>query len=100
VFIGADPHARWLGGQVALDRHGFVLTGADAAGSDRHGLQRPPLALETSCPGVFAAGDIRSGSVKRLASAAGEGSMAVRLIHEYLEEIGGPGGEESPLAVT
>jgi thioredoxin reductase (NADPH) len=90
VFIGAEPHARWLGDDVALDEKGFIRTGADALrGADgRSGewesLGRQPLMLETSQPGVFAAGDVRSGSVKRMASAVGEGSMAVRLVHEYL----------------
>jgi thioredoxin reductase (NADPH) len=75
LFIGADPHARWLEGTVQLDRHGFVCTGPDA------GRQS---SLESSQPGVFAVGDVRSGSVKRVAAAVGEGSMAVRLIHEHL----------------
>jgi thioredoxin reductase (NADPH) len=88
VFIGADPHARWLGDDVALDEKGFVRTGPDAVRDGRSGewesLGRQPLMLETSQPGVFAAGDVRSGSVKRMASAVGEGSMAVRLVHDYL----------------
>ncbi|HEY4028518.1 MAG TPA: FAD-dependent oxidoreductase [Candidatus Dormibacteraeota bacterium] len=94
VFIGAEPHARWLGDEVALDDHGFVLTGPDAAragrGGQREDLDRPPYQLETSRPGVFAAGDVRSGSVKRVAAAVGEGSMVVRLVHQYLEETGAP----------
>jgi thioredoxin reductase (NADPH) len=87
VFIGADPYTQWLRGQLALDRQGFVLTGAAAAETlpDRRGGARPPLVLETSRPGVMAVGDVRSGSIKRVASAVGEGSMAVRLIHEFLE---------------
>jgi thioredoxin reductase (NADPH) len=88
VFIGAEPHARWLGGAVGLDDHGFVLTGlaaARAAGdSQQETDDRPPLALETSRSGVFAAGDVRSGSVKRVAASVGEGAMAVRLIHDHL----------------
>jgi thioredoxin reductase (NADPH) len=87
VFIGAEPHSDWLGGQVALDGRGFVLTGptaATAASDTWRDLGREPLVLETSLPGVFAVGDIRSGSVKRVASAVGEGSMAVRLVHTYL----------------
>jgi thioredoxin reductase (NADPH) len=88
VFIGASPHARWLGHNVDLDDNGFVVTGAQAAQNGRAAewqrLGREPYFLETSCPGVFAAGDVRSGSVKRVASAVGEGSMAVRLVHEYL----------------
>ena len=92
-FIGAKPHAGWLGTQLALDRRGFILTGADAsghaAGRAWADLGRNPLPLETSRPGVFAVGDVRSGSIKRVASAVGEGSMAVRLVHEYLAEVGG-----------
>jgi thioredoxin reductase (NADPH) len=81
VFVGAEPHTRWLGDRLALDDHGFVLTGADAVRDDG----RQPLLLETSLPGVFAAGDVRSGSIKRVTSAVGEGAMAIRLAHEYLE---------------
>jgi len=82
VFIGADPHTSWLGGEVALDDKGFVLAGRDLEGAvdDPTGL----LLLETSQPGVFAAGDVRSGSIKRVASAVGEGAMAVRLVHQRL----------------
>jgi thioredoxin reductase (NADPH) len=76
VFIGAQPHTDWLGGAVALDDKGFVATGRDAH------------LLETSLPGVLAAGDVRSGSIKRVASAVGEGSMAVRLVHEHLAALG------------
>jgi thioredoxin reductase (NADPH) len=94
VFIGAKPHVGWLGDQVALDEHGFVLTGETAASARADGdvtpSVRPPFLLETSCPGVFAAGDIRSGSVKRVAAAVGEGSMAVRLVHEHLAARGVP----------
>jgi thioredoxin reductase (NADPH) len=93
VFIGAQPHTAWLGDTVALDPHGFVLTGPDAAGSPDDGGPRAPdghpLALETSVPGVFAVGDVRSGSVKRVASAVGEGAMAVRLVHQHLNGTGG-----------
>jgi thioredoxin reductase (NADPH) len=84
VFIGADPKTGWLDGQIALDDHGFVLTGA-AAASSSEGDGSTPLLLETSRPGIFAAGDVRSGSVRRLASAAGEGAMAIRLVHERLQ---------------
>jgi thioredoxin reductase (NADPH) len=83
VFIGAEPHTGWLGDQVALDAKGFVRTGRDAAPYAEAGL---PLPLETSRPGVFAVGDVRSGSIKRVASAVGEGSMAVRLVHEHLAD--------------
>jgi thioredoxin reductase (NADPH) len=83
VFIGAAPHTGWLGSQLALDDDGFVLTGEDLARSpaDEASGWRP-LPLETGWPGVFAAGDVRSGSVKRVASAVGEGAMAVRMAHE------------------
>jgi thioredoxin reductase (NADPH) len=80
VFIGADPHTEWLRGTLLLDDRGYVVTGLAAADHER----TAPLALEASLPGVFAAGDVRRGSTKRMASAVGEGSMAVRLIHEHL----------------
>jgi thioredoxin reductase (NADPH) len=92
VFIGADPQTRWLGDQLALDDDGFVLTGAvlTAAEGANWPPGRPPSLLETSRPGVFAAGDVRSGSVKRVTAAAGEGSIAVRLVHQHLEDLGVP----------
>jgi thioredoxin reductase (NADPH) len=94
VFIGAEPHVRWLGDQVLLDDHGFIVTGPSAIQADaeayRWYLSRPPFLLETSRPGIFAAGDVRSGSIKRVASAVGEGSMAVRLVHEHLKTLGIP----------
>ena len=87
VFIGADPNTEWLAGTVALDDHGFIETGQAAAnhiaGADGLTTVRRPVFLETSVPGVFAAGDVRSGSVKRVASAVGEGAMSIRQIHEY-----------------
>jgi thioredoxin reductase (NADPH) len=79
VFIGADPHTDWLVGAVELDESGFILTGRDLGTTNG----APPLPLETSLTGVFAAGDVRSGSIKRVASAVGEGSMAVRLVHDH-----------------
>jgi thioredoxin reductase (NADPH) len=85
VFIGADPKTSWLTDEVMLDNKGFVLTGPELAAARPTG-DGLPLALETSAPGVFAVGDVRSGSIKRVASAVGEGSMAVRLVHEYLAE--------------
>jgi thioredoxin reductase (NADPH) len=84
VFVGADPNTEWLTAEVRLDDKGFVLTGRDLDGV----LADPaaPLMLETSAPGVFAVGDVRSGSIKRVASAVGEGSMAVRLVHQHLAD--------------
>ncbi len=87
AFIGASPRTGWLGGQVATDRAGFVLTGRDVPG--RHLAEfngDSPLFLETSRPGIFAVGDVHAGSIKRVASAVGEGSMAVRLIQERLAD--------------
>jgi thioredoxin reductase (NADPH) len=91
IFIGAEPHTRWLGDILALDEAGFVLTGSDAL--DRAGpaqpwpLQRAPYLLETSVPGVFAAGDVRHESMKRIASATGEGAMAIHYVHRYLGPV-------------
>jgi thioredoxin reductase (NADPH) len=82
VFIGADPRTGWLGDEVALDAKGFVVTGRDLDGQAEG--EAPPLLLETSAPGVFAVGDVRAGSIKRVASSVGEGSMAVRLVHQHL----------------
>jgi thioredoxin reductase (NADPH) len=93
VFIGAEANTGWLQGAVKLDERGFVLTGRELDGSALERdvwerLSREPYPLETSMPGVFAAGDVRGGSIKRVASAVGEGSMAVRLLHQYLAETG------------
>src|SRR4051812_10897471 len=83
VFVGAAPRTAWLDDVVARDEHGFILAGADARAAGWP-LKRDPYVLETSVPGVFVAGDVRARSIKRVASAVGEGSMAVSLIHEYL----------------
>ncbi|HEX3547960.1 MAG TPA: FAD-dependent oxidoreductase [Mycobacterium sp.] len=85
VFIGADPNTAWLDGAIRLDDKGFIPTGRSAmySDADTSGTRHQPAVLETSRPGVFAAGDVRSGSVKRVASAVGEGSMAIRQIHEF-----------------
>jgi thioredoxin reductase (NADPH) len=88
VFIGAEPHTRWLADRIALDRHGFVLTGADARqvpdGAIESVVDGGRSFLETSRAGVLAVGDVRSGSIKRVAAAVGEGSMAVRLVFGHL----------------
>ena len=86
-FIGATPRTDWLPQEVERDAKGFVLTGAAVAKSRNWGVPRSPFLLETSHPGVFAAGDVRSGSVKRVASAVGEGAMSVQFVHEYLKEM-------------
>ena len=86
VLIGAEPRTDWLRNEVALDEHGFVLTGRDIP-QYAWPLQRAPLPFETSMPGVLAAGDVRYGSVKRVAGAVGEGSVAVGSVHRYLAEL-------------
>ena len=91
VLIGAEPRTDWLEGVVERDERGYVLTGRDLQGDGRlpggWPLERPPLPLETSLPGVFAAGDVRYRSIKRVASAVGEGSVAIQLVHEYLADL-------------
>jgi thioredoxin reductase (NADPH) len=90
VFIGASPHTEWLGPDVVRDEKGFIVTGQDLlvpAHQGRWPLARAPVALETSVPGVFAAGDVRLDSMKRVASAVGEGAMSVYLVHRYLATI-------------
>lgn len=84
LLIGAATHSRWLPRRIALDERGFILTGADTPRADWPHDQ-PPSSLETSVPGVFAVGDTRAGSMKRVASAAGEGAAVVPLIHLHLE---------------
>lgn len=86
-FIGAIPRTDWLPPEIETDKKGFIKTGADAANSRFWKLKRAPFFLETSCAGIFAAGDVRSDSVKRVASAVGEGSMSVAFIHQFLAEI-------------
>jgi len=92
VLIGGEPRTDWLEGAVERDERGYVLTGRDLGGPAGPApagwpLARPPLPLETSLPGVFAAGDVRYRSVKRVASAVGEGSIAVQQVHEYLADL-------------
>jgi len=84
VFIGADAETAWLPPEIALDSHGYVLTGTAVTAAGRWELERDPYLLETSVPGIFACGDVRSGPVKRVAAAVGEGSMAIAFVHQYL----------------
>jgi thioredoxin reductase (NADPH) len=86
IFIGADAETSWLPPEIALDARGYVLTGSDVRASGRWPLDRDPYLLETSVPGVFACGDVRFGPVKRVASAVGEGSMAIAFVHQYLRD--------------
>jgi thioredoxin reductase (NADPH) len=88
IFIGADAETGWLPPEIALDRHGFVLTGSDMQATGRWTLDRDPYLLETSVPGVFACGDVRSGPVKRVAASVGEGSMSIAFVHQYLKDAG------------
>jgi thioredoxin reductase (NADPH) len=91
VFIGAAPMTGWLDGLVERDERGFILSGPDLMrDGKRPGGWRPerdPFLLETSVPGIFVAGDVRYGSIKRCASAVGEGSIAVQFVHRYLDEV-------------
>jgi thioredoxin reductase (NADPH) len=90
IFIGADAETAWLPQEIALDRRGYVLTGPDMSVAGAWSLGRDPYLLETSVPGVFACGDVRSGPVKRVAAAVGEGSMAIAFVHQYLRDIAMP----------
>jgi thioredoxin reductase (NADPH) len=87
VLIGSQPRTQWLGEAIARDQWGFILTGPDLPPGTGHRWRhaRPPLPLETSLPGVFAAGDVRHGSVKRVASAVGEGAVTIPLVHRHLQ---------------
>ena len=87
LLLGASPHAQWLPEEVAVDDHGFVLTGRDVP-RDLWVDAVPPASLATTVPGLFAVGDVRSGSMKRVAAAAGEGSSVVPLVHAYLANRG------------
>jgi thioredoxin reductase (NADPH) len=88
VLIGARPHTEWLPEEVMRDERGYIITGNDLLrnGVPPEGwpLERQPMLMETSVPGVFAAGDVRCGSAKRVASAVGEGSIAIQMVHNYL----------------
>jgi thioredoxin reductase (NADPH) len=87
IFIGADAQTGWLPPEIALDDHGYVLTGPDMRGAGHWPVARDPYLLETSVPGIFACGDVRLGPVKRVAAAVGEGSMAIAFVHQYLKEV-------------
>ena len=87
VFIGADAATAWLPAEIERDEHGYICTGHDISGWP---LERPPYALEARVPGIFAAGDVRSNSIKRVASGVGEGSMVIAFIHQYLATLGVP----------
>ena len=91
VFIGAEPCTSWLAGVVERNERGFVLTGPDLLKNGKRPkgwtLERDPGLLETSIPGVFAVGDVRYGSVKRVASGVGEGSIAIQFVHQYLSNV-------------
>ncbi len=88
IFVGAVPHSQFIDGTIALNDRGFVYTGSDVVSfTEEWNLDRDPYALETSVPGVFAAGDVREGAVRRVASAVGEGSIAVTFVHRYLDTV-------------
>ncbi len=91
IFIGAAPKTGWLCGVVERDERGFILSGPDMMQDGKRPkgwrLDRDPFLLETSVPGIFVAGDVRHGSVKRCASAVGEGSIAVQFVHQYMREV-------------
>jgi thioredoxin reductase (NADPH) len=89
VFIGADAETGWLPPEIARDAHGYVLTGDDVIKAGSWSESRDPYLLESSVPGVFACGDVRLSPIKRVASAVGEGSMAIAFVHQYLRQIGG-----------
>jgi thioredoxin reductase (NADPH) len=86
VFIGADADTAWLPDEIALDAHGYVITGPAVRASEQWPLARDPYLLETTVPGIFACGDVRCSPVKRVAAAVGEGSMAIAFVHQYLKE--------------
>ena len=93
IMIGAEPHTDWIPDEIARDAHDYLVTGRDLLGRPevQWDQDRDPFSLETSMPGVFAAGDVREGSIKRVASGVGEGATVIRLVHEYLREDQ-PGG--------
>jgi thioredoxin reductase (NADPH) len=88
IFIGADAQTEWMPASIARDARGYVLTGDNVVKARRWPLERDPLLLETSVPGMFACGDVRLSPVKRVASAVGEGSMAIAFVHQFLQKAG------------
>jgi thioredoxin reductase (NADPH) len=95
IFIGADAQTAWLPPEIALDHHGYVLTGPEMRAAGRWTLDRDPYLLETSVPGIFACGDVRLAPVKRVAAAVGEGSMAIAFVHQFLRDASA--AESKPL---
>ena len=91
IFIGAEPRTAWLDETVERDSRGFVLTGPDLMRDGKRpkgwSLERDPGLLETNVPGIFAVGDVRHGSIKRVASGVGEGSIAIQFVHQYLSKV-------------
>ena len=90
IYIGAEPHTDWRDGVVIRDNHGFILTGSDLVNNGLPQdwmIDHQPFLLETNVPGIFAAGDVRHGSIKRIAAEVGEGSTAIQLIHQYLKKV-------------
>lgn len=91
IYIGAEPHTEWLDKIIQRDAHGFILTGLDLFQNELRpqdwSVDRKPFLLETSIPSIFAAGDVRHGSIKRIAGGVGEGSTAIQLIHQYLTKV-------------
>jgi thioredoxin reductase (NADPH) len=87
IFIGQTAHTVWLEGLVQLDERGFILTGEDLGPLKGWNVERDPLPLESSVPGIFAAGDVRHGSIKRVAGAVGEGANAIRFVHTHLASL-------------
>jgi len=95
IFIGADAETGWMPAEIARDARGYVLTGEDLKKAGRWSHRRDPYLLETSVPGVFACGDVRLSPVKRVASAVGEGSMAIALVRQYLAHEGHADGSQA-----
>jgi thioredoxin reductase (NADPH) len=91
IFIGAEPRTAWLDGVIERDSRGFILTGPDLMRDGKRpkgwSLDRDPGLLETNVPGIFAVGDVRHGSIKRVASGVGEGSVAIQFVHQYLSKV-------------